>query len=272
MVSTNKPLPPEIWDYIIDFLRKDIRSLQACSLVCKSFLPRSRYHRFERLKLQPRHATSFYKFLQGIPEIATFIRKLTIVPEPRTSRPRPSMAFLKDLESLVPLAHVLVHTTKLEIEGFFINGVLADIILDNFVMVKELRLIRCSVASLNRLITLVYSFPRLTKLSMSDTYTRPVSDGNTGLQSTEDAQDLDLDSFPRLRTVSFPSRLAVPYESIEVGFINWLSNHSLHTQIRTFKILDVSHVERHYVQRFIQHLGPSLQKLSIGLKEITLGM
>ncbi|SJL01202.1 uncharacterized protein ARMOST_04520 [Armillaria ostoyae] len=40
--STYPPLPQELVDYIIDILTYDIPTLRSCSLVCRSFLPRSR--------------------------------------------------------------------------------------------------------------------------------------------------------------------------------------------------------------------------------------
>jgi hypothetical protein len=44
-------LPAELMDRIIDFLHSDKRTLSACSLVCKSWVPSSRYHLFRDLTI-----------------------------------------------------------------------------------------------------------------------------------------------------------------------------------------------------------------------------
>ena len=44
--TTMTHLPNEILDIIIDFLHDDQDALQTCSLVCKSWLPSTRFHRF----------------------------------------------------------------------------------------------------------------------------------------------------------------------------------------------------------------------------------
>ncbi|PCH36380.1 hypothetical protein WOLCODRAFT_166882 [Wolfiporia cocos MD-104 SS10] len=47
-----KRLPPEITDFIIDFLHDDTRTLKACSLVCHSWLPATRYHLFDSVRIR----------------------------------------------------------------------------------------------------------------------------------------------------------------------------------------------------------------------------
>ncbi|KAK0447813.1 uncharacterized protein EV420DRAFT_1246316, partial [Desarmillaria tabescens] len=39
--------PPELCDRIIDFLHRDHKALEACSLVCRAWIPASRFHLFE---------------------------------------------------------------------------------------------------------------------------------------------------------------------------------------------------------------------------------
>ncbi len=56
-------LPNETWDTIIDFLHSDHPSLVVCSLVCRSWLPTSRYHLFERIVLRSQHNQQ--KFLRS---------------------------------------------------------------------------------------------------------------------------------------------------------------------------------------------------------------
>ncbi|KAJ6554182.1 hypothetical protein B0H19DRAFT_948733, partial [Mycena capillaripes] len=53
MESEDPKLPPELNDKIIAFLRADRVALRACSTVCKSWLPSSRYLLFEKIRLSP---------------------------------------------------------------------------------------------------------------------------------------------------------------------------------------------------------------------------
>ena len=45
------PLPPEVHDLIIDFLRDEEAALKACCIVSKSWVPRAQYHLFAYIKL-----------------------------------------------------------------------------------------------------------------------------------------------------------------------------------------------------------------------------
>ena len=44
-------IPPELWDYIIDYLHDDMHTLGACCLVCRSWLLSSRFHLFATVQL-----------------------------------------------------------------------------------------------------------------------------------------------------------------------------------------------------------------------------
>jgi hypothetical protein len=57
-------LPPELTDHIIAFLH-DRETLKACSLVCKNWLPSSRYSLFGRLVLRSSTLRSFIKLLNS---------------------------------------------------------------------------------------------------------------------------------------------------------------------------------------------------------------
>lgn len=56
-------LPNETWDTIIDFLHSDHPSLAVCSLVCRPWLPTSRYHLFNRIVFRSQHSQQ--KFLRS---------------------------------------------------------------------------------------------------------------------------------------------------------------------------------------------------------------
>jgi hypothetical protein len=56
-------LPTELTDYIIDFHYSDRKSLEICSLVCRNWLPASRFHLFKIFGVQQFNVHSFVKLL-----------------------------------------------------------------------------------------------------------------------------------------------------------------------------------------------------------------
>ncbi|KAF8893617.1 hypothetical protein BD779DRAFT_1669880 [Infundibulicybe gibba] len=52
MGSIATKLPQELTDHIIDHLHSDFSSLKSCSLVCRKWLPTSRYHIFHKISLK----------------------------------------------------------------------------------------------------------------------------------------------------------------------------------------------------------------------------
>ncbi|KAI0077384.1 hypothetical protein K474DRAFT_1661825 [Panus rudis PR-1116 ss-1] len=76
--SPTKPrLPPELIDHIIDYLHSYQKALSTCSLVCKSWLPTVRYHRFSRLTLWYRELNQLLLLIQSSPDIAYFVEELS---------------------------------------------------------------------------------------------------------------------------------------------------------------------------------------------------
>lgn len=72
-------IPPEITDRILDLLYNDHATLRSCSLVCKEWLPSSRFHIFDTLEL-PDLSTQhkFADLLESTPEIGGYLRTLDI--------------------------------------------------------------------------------------------------------------------------------------------------------------------------------------------------
>jgi hypothetical protein len=60
-------IPAEIIDSIIDFLHSDIHALGMCSLVCKSWLPASRYHLFHVVTIGAHNSNKFQQLLRYRP-------------------------------------------------------------------------------------------------------------------------------------------------------------------------------------------------------------
>ncbi|PBK65612.1 hypothetical protein ARMSODRAFT_430420 [Armillaria solidipes] len=75
--STSPPLPQELVDYIIDILTYDIPTLRSCSLVCRSFLPRSRELLFREVDVGTSHLRqSFHGLCVSSPDISHVVKSL----------------------------------------------------------------------------------------------------------------------------------------------------------------------------------------------------
>lgn len=269
--SNSNSVPSEITDHIIDYLSIDIPSLRACSLTCKLFLTRSRYHRLKTVFLEPRTAASLFKLLNDTPSVSFCIQKLVLCRN-RIPRPRPPITFRKELGWVSSVAHILSHLTRLEVEGFSVAGALAKILTNNFKNVGQLTLIRCSFPAMDHLFYLYSSFPNLNDLRMSDTFLKPTL-GLPGAEETgpeDNVKSVAVDNLapPLLTTLAFPSRINFVQDSVEMRFIAWIMKQSLHKNLRTLKMYDVSPTERTLIQQLITKLGPGLQRLSIGLSEM----
>ncbi|KAK0448061.1 hypothetical protein EV421DRAFT_110620 [Armillaria borealis] len=76
--SSPSLLPQELIDYIIDILTSEIPTLRSCSLVCRSFLPRTREHLFREVNIGPSHLRqSFHDICLSSPDISRLIKSLT---------------------------------------------------------------------------------------------------------------------------------------------------------------------------------------------------
>jgi hypothetical protein len=55
--------PSELTDIVIDYLHSDREALTACALVCKVWLPASRYHLFYTIHVDEQNVTQFFEIL-----------------------------------------------------------------------------------------------------------------------------------------------------------------------------------------------------------------
>ncbi|KAK0197785.1 hypothetical protein F5146DRAFT_995407 [Armillaria mellea] len=75
-------VPPELTDLIIDHLAQDQRTLASCTLVCKSFFPRSHTHLFSRITIRhPSQPNSARKLLPLLPYVGGLVKALRIEAE-----------------------------------------------------------------------------------------------------------------------------------------------------------------------------------------------
>lgn len=82
-MQTHQTIPLELIEVIIDNLANDIPTLKACSITCRAFLTRSRVYLFSSINLtstfyRPNTTSMFHEMLNSCPEIALFVRHLSV--------------------------------------------------------------------------------------------------------------------------------------------------------------------------------------------------
>lgn len=81
-------LPLELCEGIIDNIQDDIPSLSSCALVCRHWLPRSRYHLFGTVNISSRrHVYRLRDILHGCAPIGELVHSLTLLLAGRRTEP-----------------------------------------------------------------------------------------------------------------------------------------------------------------------------------------
>src|SRR5271170_6690956 len=82
LCSYTPRLPPELIEYIIDYLHDSPSALRACACVCRDWLAPTRFHLFYRREITPDRfpavplqTCELLQFLQGSPDIPFYIRE-----------------------------------------------------------------------------------------------------------------------------------------------------------------------------------------------------
>ncbi|KAH9949773.1 hypothetical protein B0H21DRAFT_889433 [Amylocystis lapponica] len=82
MQSAISRLPSELWDLIIDSFQYDRRSLLACNLASRSWLPRTRFYLFHNVSIADElDYLEFESIIEASPEIVGLVRKLEWYPD-----------------------------------------------------------------------------------------------------------------------------------------------------------------------------------------------
>jgi hypothetical protein len=76
-----RQFPTELIDYTLDFLHSDKKTLRDCSLVCRNWLPVTRFHLFGTLYIDSSSVYSFIELLlpSPLPTIASHVHMLHIL-------------------------------------------------------------------------------------------------------------------------------------------------------------------------------------------------
>ncbi|CAL1708360.1 unnamed protein product [Somion occarium] len=298
MSSLASPVfPPELSDYTIDFLYDDTTSLRACALTCKTWLPASRYHIFNAVKLNDAQDLDNLSSLvssNSAPGIVPYIHTLSISkPSPTSGLSHPTSRSVTQWEAFVPsaLSLRLPLLDTLHIQSFLSFWQPSSFSISSyglFSSVRSLHLANSSLRSFQELRSLLGRLPKVDELwldnvtfgieqmfvgqslEMDDegrmhspfTSLTPLASGTStprGLSGTSPVYDLV--SLTSLRVDANPKPMAI--------LLGWLL---LTPSIQTLRNVTFAALEAHdfdAVNTFLGVVGGSLERLSIGLKEGT---
>jgi hypothetical protein len=249
------------------------RSLCACSLVSKSWLPRSRYRLFESVNLDrglTKKTLEFLALLESpLSTIAPYVRHLTLEEERGRNEYEarwlnaalPRLTVLSAIESLtVDGARFEVLGTE-DTTGFFAS----------FSSLKELHLSYCTFRSSMQVIGVLSANPDLEDVSLnvlniqvkqnSDELPQEEEGGHIGATIS----DTDPLCFPP------PSHLkALGIGSVDgkAEILKWLMSGTSMPPVELLQMNIVKEEDSRSVTDFLRALGPSLKDLELGLSSI----
>lgn len=199
MRSTNPRFPVEIFERIIDMVEElskgpifpdelDPRDLVQCSLVCRSWVPRTRLHIFRSVKL--RRMSKAYWFLDILahkPAYGQFVKTLFIWPDPdismdeatelpemQTSIPTKSQTWWIH-EALIRLPKLLSNLQTLYLAGLPVLHLAFVILCSQFTTVQTLHLWNLDNQSGPEIVQLISRFSQIHTLTMGIMWRYPVS-------------------------------------------------------------------------------------------------
>ncbi|KAI0341958.1 hypothetical protein BDW22DRAFT_222007 [Trametopsis cervina] len=255
-------IPPELTDRIIDYLRHDVCALSNCSLTCKSWLPRSRHHRFKKVAVDVISWQSLLRLLVRTPEIGTLVRSLCICHQTK-NRIGLSRIPTWNSELLAALTDRLVNVERLQLDTIDVNPPTTEVLKAAFPRIQTLYLARVHIENVMTLFALFEFFTRLREVRFVDVFLKHIHTRQRVIASPNRSSTAT--GFPTLTTLRFQSR--VFGDIIALSVINRLVTCDLHRNIHTLEMPDVQRPDIPHLMVLLRSLGPALQHLYIGFAD-----
>ncbi|KAI0926564.1 hypothetical protein AcW1_002478 [Taiwanofungus camphoratus] len=241
--------PTEIYERIIDFLWSDRRSLLACALTCRAWLPRSRYILFYCTELwNSDQIRRFCSLVDASPYLAYLVRELNICPYPlaqfKLFEVFPS-ALAGKLLSVESLRIGGAHRPKLHL--YPISQHFATL-MSQFTSVSTLTLGNMEFSSVTDFGRLVCSLPCLSNLtcgmlSWTTNQYNPLALGHSG---------------PRRKL----KHLTMAYVPWSGDMANWLLDAASVTYIESIELFNILLEDVEHIGRGLEAVGSSLHHLA----------
>jgi hypothetical protein len=254
---TPSKIHSELADTIIDYLHDDSRALASCSAVCRAWLPRSRFHLFEDILLEPSRLHLFDLLDSPLSTIAPYVRCLTLEEgqgrysyEPKwLNNALPRLAVFTAVESLkVDLARFDVLETETT------KGLVS-----NFRMLNNLHFWHVEFRTFSQLVDVLGECPRLVHLSIDSL-------------SYQDKWDTPHEGHPEIKNslpTSCAQKIPLHLHTFDLGsceknaILYWLLSGNSCLVINTLRLKTVCLEETKAIGAFVRTLESSLELLEI---------
>ncbi|KAJ6589131.1 hypothetical protein B0H19DRAFT_231600 [Mycena capillaripes] len=157
-------IPPDIFEVIIDNFENDRETLLVCSLVCSSFVPRSRHYLFRQCRIHLRNVLAFGQLLDS--PLCSFLPHVRRVIASRHFKKAADRGF----DAITDGLRRLMNVETLELSGVINTRTRTDFnrgFLSAFQGLAELRLVGTPTTNPERIIHLICAFPVLQRLVVS---------------------------------------------------------------------------------------------------------
>ncbi|KIM86665.1 hypothetical protein PILCRDRAFT_815901 [Piloderma croceum F 1598] len=250
-------IPSELADTIIDCLHDDSRALASCSVVCRAWLPRSRFHLFEHILLEPSRLQLFDLLDSPLSTIAPYVRCLHLEEgrgrysyEPEwLNKALPRLAVFTAVESLeVDLARFDLLETETT------RGLVS-----NFRMLRNLHFWHVKFRTFSQLVDVLGECPHLEHISFDCLF-------------YQDKWDTPHEGHPEIKNslpTSCAQRIPLHLRTFDLGsceknaILYWLLSGNSCLVINTLRLRTVCLEETRAIGAFVRTLGPSLEHLEI---------
>lgn len=229
-------VPPEICDYIIDYLWDDYRALAACSLTCRSWLSSSRSHLFNFIHLErERDILQFLEILDNPPiasvSLARCVRDLTVAGTVARNHQCILDAVTQILDHLNHVECLRVNTRG--IIGWHLQERLKDHLLTFSPEIRKLHISSAHVfewAHLEHLFELISGFPKLSSLEIDgDNWTRVVHPPKPSSNTLSAPEGVDKIALKSLKMMHAGRSMTDP-------ILTWLHRPTFDLQLRELRI------------------------------------
>ncbi|KAH9838477.1 uncharacterized protein C8Q71DRAFT_795941 [Rhodofomes roseus] len=271
-------LPCELRDTVIDLLYEDHGSLKACSLTCRSWLSRARYHLFRTMSIdRGRTGDAFARLLRSSPAISAYVQNMdingsqsqcswwntdsrkgmfswpTLGPPTRAHTETDLTEADTWLRRILPEdMHLLAKVKSLRISALPLGGGLTITLQPHFKQIKVLSVDGCKALAFSDFITFLRAFPRLKSLHLLAIQWLP-RNHNQGEGPTQ--------PLPLLRSLELSHKVdAAP-------FVSWMIEEEAHTELTSLNCSISGQQCASAISRLLKALGATLGSLVIVFRE-----
>ncbi|KAG6861293.1 hypothetical protein C0995_001847 [Termitomyces sp. Mi166 len=256
--GTDRFFSPEVFDIIIDHIHSDKTTVLSCSTVCRSWLPRCRYHLFHDIDLTP----ALVEFLCSSPDalhtIVPYIKNITLGDAWSLARREDYDRAISLLLNLTSVHGIAIETWSWDFAKPTFRGLILDAEGALFRNISRLHLQYIRFPSFSALTTLIDKFSVLEDLSFDNVIWELVDSNNLSISN-------NVQPLRRLKKLSIRSSQAKPILAWLFGGEDFMQAQEDTRQVlHSITLPDLLSSDIGIVGCLLRTLGLSLRHLEVG--------